>query len=233
MQDHHTLSPEKIDRFWSLVDKSGGPDACWPWKLAPDFWGYGKFTYDGRRSVRKSYRAHRFAYIVTFGIEDDSLFVCHRCDFRMCCNPAHLFLGTALDNTRDCMAKGRMNVTHKFGKDHYLAKVDEDKVKAIISMRDKGMSITKIACEFGIKDATVSSIVRGLTWKHVTGRSVETHGGNYSPSKISDDAAALILRWYIPGDKEFGQGPLAKRFGMSRTGVSSIITGRNRKAIHR
>src|SRR5438874_974236 len=30
------------DGFWSKVDKSGGPDACWPWTGCINAWGYGK-----------------------------------------------------------------------------------------------------------------------------------------------------------------------------------------------
>jgi len=33
--------------------------------------------------------------------------VCHTCDVRLCCNPAHLFIGTRSDNVADCVAKGR------------------------------------------------------------------------------------------------------------------------------
>jgi hypothetical protein len=37
------------------------------------------------------------------------MLILHKCDVRGCVNPDHLFLGTAKDNTRDMMTKGREN----------------------------------------------------------------------------------------------------------------------------
>ena len=52
-------------------------------------------------------RAHRAVWKLENGPINDGLYVCHHCDNRMCCNPLHLFLGTAKDNAVDKVQKGR------------------------------------------------------------------------------------------------------------------------------
>lgn len=40
-------------------------------------------------------------------VDGDGPFVLHTCDNPPCCNPAHLYRGTALDNARDRDTRGR------------------------------------------------------------------------------------------------------------------------------
>lgn len=98
------LIPEatRESRFWAKVDTAGGIDACWPWSGNRIAKGYGIFTHRGRNAG-----AHRTAYQYAVGQIPDGLWVLHRCDNPPCCNPAHLWLGTATDNNRDMIAKGR------------------------------------------------------------------------------------------------------------------------------
>ena len=93
------------DRFWEKVNRTGGPNACWPymWRRRK---GYGMFPI----GERGKHPAHRVAWEITHGkIGDPKVLVCHRCDNPPCCNPAHLFLGTAADNHADMRAKGRVS----------------------------------------------------------------------------------------------------------------------------
>lgn len=90
------------ERFWAKVDKSGGPDACWPWTGCRNRQGYGATTLGGKRTG-----AHRVALALVTGPIPEGRFACHKCDNPPCCNPAHLYAGTPLDNARDSSRRGR------------------------------------------------------------------------------------------------------------------------------
>jgi hypothetical protein len=91
-------------RFWAKVEKT---DSCWLWQGAKDRSGYGNFCLPGPRYTK----AHRVAWLLETGVFPTGLLVCHHCDTPGCVRPDHLFLGTPLDNNRDCQAKGRRNNT--------------------------------------------------------------------------------------------------------------------------
>jgi hypothetical protein len=80
---------------------------CWLWKIGINKAGYGHIHIDG-----KNKRAHRISFQVFNQKDPGKLKVCHKCDTPLCINPAHLFLGTDLDNARDRKRKGR-NATSK------------------------------------------------------------------------------------------------------------------------
>lgn len=100
------LSDEEALERW--VDRSGGPDACWPWTDSVNQNGYGKVRGAGREGVY----AHVLAYAtwggpIPEGYQVDHL--CHNrelwcdpldCGHRRCCNPAHLEPVTGADNLR-------------------------------------------------------------------------------------------------------------------------------------
>lgn len=95
--------PLPSTRFWSKVDNSGGPDACWPWLASRDKDGYGRFSLTHEKRIP----AHRFAWELVNGPMQSDLLACHSCDNPPCCNPAHIFPGTQAVNQADKAAKGR------------------------------------------------------------------------------------------------------------------------------
>jgi hypothetical protein len=78
------------ERFWPKVDKTAGPNACWPWLACGDPTGYGRFVYENADGKRRLGLAHRFAYEVTHGPIPDGLEIDHLCRNRSCSNPKHL-----------------------------------------------------------------------------------------------------------------------------------------------
>lgn len=69
------------------------PD-CWIWQGATDH-GYGRVWIDG-----KAKRVHRLVWEALYGPIPEGLQLDHICRVRMCCNPAHLDLVTALENSQ-------------------------------------------------------------------------------------------------------------------------------------
>jgi hypothetical protein len=154
----------EADRFWSKVRPEPGGE-CWLWTGRLDRDGYGQFhrTYVLAERKAKPIPAHRWAWESHFGPIPDGLLVCHKCDVPACVNPAHLFLGTQLDNRRDCKSKCRT----ARGTGHGLVKLNDDKVREIRARYAAGERQRALAGEFGVVQTMISSIVRRKTWTHI------------------------------------------------------------------
>lgn len=131
-------------RFWAKV-RVGAPDECWPWTRCRTKTGYG-VTAVANRTVT----AHRAAYIFTHG-KTDAQHICHSCDNPACCNPAHLWAGTALANSRDKIAKGRAPTTC----------LTEEQARRVKFGSENGADLAR---EFGVSRTTISQIRTGKTF---------------------------------------------------------------------
>jgi hypothetical protein len=101
---------DPVAHFWSNVDRSGGPDACWPWLMSiVGTTGYGQ--YHNKMAGRSA--AHTYAYRQAIGPVPEGHQVDHTCHnsavdcaggktclHRQCCNPAHLEAVPGAENQR-------------------------------------------------------------------------------------------------------------------------------------
>jgi hypothetical protein len=98
---HQKLSEE--ERFWLKVQR-GEPHECWPWIGATNPNNYGKF----KKSDGKTVDAHNYSLQLKLGRPlGPGMVARHACDYRPCCNQAHLDEGTQLHNYRDMRERGR------------------------------------------------------------------------------------------------------------------------------
>lgn len=145
------------ERFWSKVDSSGGPNACWPFLGGRDSKdGYGRFWYDGHTIA-----AHRAALLISGVNIPEGLSVCHTCDNPPCCNPRHLFVGSNLDNIADMVSKER----HSHHESHHRAKLTADQVTEIRLRSSQGEHNAPLARVFNVSRTHVARIVNSSSWK--------------------------------------------------------------------
>lgn len=162
------------ERFWEKVDRRG-PDECWPWLAGCDKNGYGVFSIDHDHQRT----AHAVAYELTSGAAlPEDMYGCHSCDNPPCCNPRHVFPGTAADNAHDRDAKGRTArgkatgaYTHPEraprGSRHGRAKLTDADIPVIRRLCDDGWTQVALAARYGVSQRVVSGIVRRVAWRHI------------------------------------------------------------------
>ncbi len=145
------------DKFWKRVSVTN-ENECWPWNGKRTNQGYGMVGFEG-----KTQPAHRIAYIFYFGDFDRSLDILHKCDNPPCCNPNHLFLGTARDNIKDAIAKGRWKPFQR--EKHPRALLTENQVAEIRSRWKPGYgNAARLAREFKVTKSCVWGILTNRNW---------------------------------------------------------------------
>lgn len=168
-----SVGAEKIkQRFWAKVQIS---DGCWEWIAWRYPQGYGSFGLAG-----KTIRAHRLAYVLTYGDIEGDLEVLHKCNNPPCCCPDHLYLGTPKDNMRDRSLAGSLHghrngsIIHPEsrprGERVNTAKLITSQVREIRQRYIPGkITSYELAKEYGVSTQVILAIIRGRIWKHVGG----------------------------------------------------------------
>lgn len=134
---------------------------CWLYNYDLTKNGYGRIKISGKRT-----RIHRLSYSCFNGEIPETLMVCHECDVRNCWNPAHLFVGTALDNYQDAMRKGRqpyIRIPSSVTGADFLARAAKE-AQNILDLFILLRSKKAVADELGINAKRVGRIVSGQSW---------------------------------------------------------------------
>jgi len=151
-----------IGRFYDKIIPPFNKSKCWIWREVPTSGGYGIFSLNG-----KSIPAHRLSWILHFGEIPTGIEILHSCDTRLCVNPYHLFQGTQGDNVRDCTKKKRNGKSR--GEDHPFSKLKDEQIALVVKRGQNGEKYKNIAADLGISTISVGDILRGNSWKHLTG----------------------------------------------------------------
>jgi hypothetical protein len=135
------------ERFWHHVDKKSDAE-CWNWKGHLDKDGYGSL-----RTPKTQVRAHRVSFQIHNDQSIDGLIVRHLCNNPSCVNPAHLAVGTQVDNMRDRELAGNTprNEAHK------NCKFSDLIVEAVIAGTG---TYKQIADRFSMSESQVGNIKR-------------------------------------------------------------------------
>lgn len=184
--------PEEIWRRLMLKTKVN-PDRvcrgvpCREMQLSLNENGYGRM-WDGER---RQY-VHRLSWEVTVGPIPDGIDICHHCDNPSCIEPAHLWDGTAKQNTADMISKGRDLVGRRVvseklrgrdapwvrGSRHPLASLTyEDAVRikmADVVPNDPVRGAAALARKHGVSESLVRGIRRGDNWGWIGTEDIET-----------------------------------------------------------
>ncbi len=96
----------------------------------------------------------------------DGLFVRHTCDNPPCCNPAHLLIGTAADNTHDAIERDRLargfDLSHtKLSREQVEEVRSKYRTFSIPGVRGRHSNRHELAAEYGVGAKYIADVAAG------------------------------------------------------------------------
>lgn len=189
------------EAVWFAARFRTSDNGCRVWSSYGTKDGYGRPSFRGNRIL-----AHRLSWLVNCGTIPAGIFVLHECDNPPCVNPAHLFLGTQLDNIRDRDAKGRQAPSRG---DANGSRLHPETVR-------RGNA----------HHARLTPEVMSRGDKHYARTNPERlpRGDSHGQSKLTSQQVVEIRAAFSGGDTD--RGELARKYSVSKSNINPII---NRK----
>lgn len=201
MEDLWTKWHEKHSDKIQLV---AGID-CWIWSAGHGGNGYGRVRYAGQPEF-----AHRASYTEAYGPIPSGKVVRHMCGVRYCVRPDHLKLGTSADNAKDTalmfQTRSPLNI---------------HEVRGIRAMYNEGVTLAKIAEEYGIAYGSVYPIVMYKSFQYVDPDEKGKHKMRL-PRKLTYDDVTEIKRLYKSG---VAQKEIGKMYDVGSSYISRVVCG--------
>ena len=145
-----TLEQRLLSR---IVKQENG---CWQWQGSTMPAGYGHISVS-----RRMRGTHRVAYELWVGPIPEGLTVMHTCNNPLCCNPAHLCIGTNRQNIQYSGAWGRRAKPYA----HKLRPRDAAEIKWLaLNTHKTKAAIGKL---YAVDAKTVRDIKKGDTWADI------------------------------------------------------------------
>lgn len=126
---------------------------CLLWNRAVGKSGYGVCRVGSRSAVS----CHRLAWEQERGSIPEGDQVLHTCDVKRCCNPDHLYLGSARDNKRDAVDRGKVPSGSRCWNSHFSD-------AQVMAIRTDSRAIKVIAAGYGVHRQIVWRVKRGVTY---------------------------------------------------------------------
>lgn len=145
------------DRFWEKVVFTEG--GCWPWgggvackkRGEPRSRGRG-ILFVSKKPKPLTILAAKVSFELHKGQVPEGLCVCHSCDEPLCVNPAHLFLGTSGDNSKDMGRKGRHPGRRK---------ISPDQAREILESKEPARALS---ARYRLTESMIYRIKRRTSW---------------------------------------------------------------------
>tara|TARA_R100000734_G_C3313808_1_gene105207 strand:- start:884 stop:1363 length:480 start_codon:yes stop_codon:yes gene_type:complete len=141
--------------FWRKVQK-GEDHECWEWKGEIDIlsgFGISRKLVAGNDINRK---AHRIAYILTYGAVPAGHVIRHTCRNQLCCNPSHLIPMRKHPEEEDEVVVAAM-----YYQSRRASRLSDFEKRRIVQLRNDGVKVKDLSERFRVSRSSISRAIRG------------------------------------------------------------------------